>query len=327
MYDIVGEEIAQRINIVDVVGRYVELHQKGNEYFGLCPFHAEITPSFSVTPATGKFYCFGCGVGGNVITFLSKYKDISYKEACQELIDEIGTNAPEWQYSETYSYIRKYNSYFRNQRKQYSHTVLDHNVLENFVKTSILPWLSEGISQEAMDKYEVMLDVQSGRIVYPVYSNEGELINVKGRLLYDDMRSSDEPKYMNYYKVGVADYLQCYSVNKDFIKEKNEIIIFEGIKSCMKMDDIGIHNCVSAETSRLSDEQIRFLISLQSDVVIAFDKDVEIEKIRKNLYMLRRFVNTSVIYDRFNLLPDKHSPIDMGRDVWNKLYESKIQLR
>ena len=93
--DEIVEEVRQRNDIVDVISSYVRLNKKGSNYFGLCPFHNEKTGSFSVTPGKQMFYCFGCHVGGNVITFVQKYENMTFTEAVRMLADRAGMTLPE----------------------------------------------------------------------------------------------------------------------------------------------------------------------------------------------------------------------------------------
>ena len=97
--DDIIEEVRQKNDIVDVVSQYVKLTRKGSSYFGLCPFHNEKTPSFSVTPGKQMYYCFGCGAGGNVITFLMEYENYTFQEALSSLADRAGVNLPKMEYS------------------------------------------------------------------------------------------------------------------------------------------------------------------------------------------------------------------------------------
>ena len=94
------EEVLRANNIVDVVGTYVHLQKKGANYFGLCPFHNEKSPAFSVSEPKQMFYCFGCGAGGNAVTFLMKYENYSFQEALQTLADRAGIKLPEVDYTE-----------------------------------------------------------------------------------------------------------------------------------------------------------------------------------------------------------------------------------
>ena len=93
------EEVRTKNDIVDLISGYVKLQKKGSTYFGLCPFHNEKTPSFSVTPARQMFYCYGCGAGGNAITFLMQYENFSFVEAMQVLAERAGVKLPEREYS------------------------------------------------------------------------------------------------------------------------------------------------------------------------------------------------------------------------------------
>ena len=94
------EEVRARNDIVDVVSGYVRLQKKGANHFGLCPFHNEKSPSFSVSQGKQMYYCFGCGAGGNVITFLQQYENASFQEAVKMLADRAGIKLPEAEYSE-----------------------------------------------------------------------------------------------------------------------------------------------------------------------------------------------------------------------------------
>ena len=142
----------------------------------------------------------------------------------------------------------------------------------------------------------------------------------------EDWKELKLPKYINYYKVGTMDYLQGLCFKKEIIKRKDEVIIFEGIKSCMKAEGWGFDNVISAETSALNSFQIKLLIGLHCDVVIAFDKDKDIEDVMKGIDWLPKFTNVYVINDRRNLLGDKsekNSPVDKGEAIWKELYDNR----
>ena len=94
------EEVRMKNDIVDVISGYVRLQKKGANYFGLCPFHNEKSPSFSVSPGKQMYYCFGCGAGGNVYTFIQEYENYTFPEAVKMLADRAGVNLPEIEYSE-----------------------------------------------------------------------------------------------------------------------------------------------------------------------------------------------------------------------------------
>ena len=97
--DDIIEEVRSKNDIVDVVSQYVKLTRKGSSYFGLCPFHNEKTPSFSVTPGKQMYYCFGCGAGGNVFNFIMEYENFTFGEALKYLADRAGVELPKIEYS------------------------------------------------------------------------------------------------------------------------------------------------------------------------------------------------------------------------------------
>ena len=97
--DDIIEEVRQKNDIVDVVSQYVRLTRRGSTYFGLCPFHNEKTPSFSVTPGKQMYYCFGCGAGGNVYNFIMEYENYTFGEALKHLADRAGVELPKIEYS------------------------------------------------------------------------------------------------------------------------------------------------------------------------------------------------------------------------------------
>lgn len=319
--DDVIQDIINKVDIVDYIGQYLTLTKKSNDYFCCCPFHNEKTPSFSITPNKKRYYCFGCGEGGNVITFLQNYEGISFISAVQKLTNQYGIKTSTLIKSPTITFLKQANR--KKLDNPTGHIILPPNTLSKFEKSDITEWINEGIPQKIMDKYGVMLDKKSNRIVYPVYDFDGNLINIKGRTLYDEYKTLGIPKYINYYKVGDLDYFQGINLKKKLIQQQNEVIIFEGIKSCMKADSYGFYHSVSSETSHLSPYQIKLLLKLKCNVVIAFDKDKAKEKVIKNAEILKKFTNVYIIYDKNNLLGEKDSPVDCGKEVWKTLYEQK----
>lgn len=316
--------IINNVDIVEYIGQYTELKQKGDNFFGLCMFHEEVTASFSVNPAAKKYYCFGCGCGGNVITFSAKINRISFDNAALRLASELNIDTVKKQKSPTVAILKQLAKDVR--LPEVERQPLDPSELDKYTKATIRQWEAEGIPQFIINKYGVRIDVQSNRIVYPVYDNNGNLINIKGRTMFEDYKSMRIPKYINYYKVGTVDYLQGYYMKKHLISAANEIIIFEGIKSCMKADSYGYYNSVSCETHKLNPFQIKFLIGLRCDIVIAFDKDVDFKKILDNVSMLKRFANVFIVRDTKDLLEKKDSPVDKGKEIWEKLYYDKIRV-
>jgi len=325
------EAIKENVDIVEFIGDYVELHKKGREYFGKCPFHDERTGSFSVTPRNQTYFCFGCQKGGDIITFCQDFLDMSYDKTIEYLGGVAGITPEKTRISPAVRFIRKTAKKKKNKQVAEKHKILDPRIMRNFQKREITKWVQEGIPQKVMDFYEVRYDQQSKRIVYPVYDHAGNLINIKGRTIYDNYKDLDIPKYINYEPVGDLDYFQGFYAKKSALLDSKEIIIFESLKSVMKADSYGYMNSVSAETSHITIFQARILIKMHCDVVLAFDSDVPLFKIKNNdvIKQLCQFTNVFVVTDTKGLLgkrEEKNSPVDKGKDVWDELYETRIKL-
>lgn len=324
-------EIKENIDIADFIGEYVELKKRGREYIGKCPFHDERTGSFTVTPHKGMYYCFGCKKGGDIIDFCREYLNMAYDEAISYLAGVAGISANKSAISTTVKYLKK-STKKKKKVESCKHEILNKSILSGFEHRRINKWIEEGIPQSIMDQYGVAYDKKANRIIYPVYDNAGNLINIKGRTLYDNYKELDIPKYMNYYPVGDLDYLQALCFKREIILKTGEVIIFESLKSVMKLDSFGKqYNSIASETSQLNIFQVKAIIALHCNVVIAYDNDVTLEEIKnkETIQILCRFTNVYAVIDKDGLLgskKDKNSPVDKGEEIWDMLYETKIKI-
>lgn len=324
------EEIEKNVDLLEYVSQNIEMRQQGAEYFGSCPLHVDKTPSFSVTPSKNKFYCFSCGNGGGIISFLMKYENMCFDDAVQKAAELGNVDMSKMCQSQTVAFLRS--TIKRNQKKECAaHDIIPNAEWEKYQPGEINEWIDEGIRQEELDYFDIRLDNKTNRIVYPVRDIEGNLINIKGRTRFPNYKLFKIAKYINYFKVGCLDYFQCLDKTKEFVTEKGEVVIFESIKSVMKCFGWGYKHCVSAENHTLTDEQIRLLVKMRVDVVFAYDKDVNYfakgtwEQIEK----LKKFTNVYIIEDKENLLgskEQKNSPADLGQEVWEKLYKKKRRI-
>lgn len=325
------EEFLDTINgsvkLIDYIGQFIELRKHGENWFGHCPWHVDKTASFCVNERGNYYHCFSCGRGGKIINFLIDYKSLSFSEAVEEASRISGIDTKKMCQSES----MKYNRMLRRKKsssEKFKHQIIQYSEYDKFSQEPIPEWENEGIDPQIIRMFDVRIDHRGNRIVYPVYDNDENLINIKGRTRYSGYKKLGVPKYINYYKVGRVDYFQGLNVTKAYILEKKEIIIFEGIKSVMKLMSFGIKNSVSAEKHNLTIEQIRILIRLGVDVVLAYDADVNYKdkKIEKDINTLKRFAKVSIIEDRYGLLggaEKKNSPVDCGLEIWTTLYNER----
>ncbi len=320
-------ELNQKVNLADYVGNFIELSPRSNgDLYGKCPLHDDKTPSFSVNTRENLFYCFSCGRGGGIIQYLMKYEGLSIDEAVQKVCRLAKIDPGKLCTSETVRFLRKMKR--ETSQKEVKHPILDEAEYLRYADEVPAEWLQEGISAATMKAFEVRVDNRANRIVYPVRNRAGELINIKGRTRFPNYKEMHLQKYINYKTVGTMDYFQGLHLTEPFIREKHEAIVFESIKSVMKCWDCGIKNTISAEKHDLTPEQIRLLISLRADVVLAYDSDVcyQNAKIVEDIRRLARFTNVYIIEDSEGVLggkEGKNSPIDLGGDIFQKLYEKR----
>jgi len=319
------KEINASVNLVEYVSTRLDLMKRGKNYFCNCPLHEDKTPSLSFNEEKNLFYCFSCGRGGGIINYLIEYEGYDFDSAVIRASELGNIDLSKVCQSRTISFLRDITEDTPANKKD-EHKILDKSIYNMYSKEPITLWQEEGISQEVMDLFEIRIDKRANRIVYPVYDMGNNFINVKGRTMYSSYKELKIPKYMNYYGVNTLDYFQGYNIAKNYIKD--DITIFEGIKSVMKVFSWGYKNCVSAECHSLSDEQVDILIKMGKDVTLAFDADVDYHSadIREVTDKLKRVLNVYVI-EPLGLISDKESPPDRGKDVWETLYENRRRVR
>ena len=325
--------MAEQIDIVEYIGRTETLHKKGKNYFCCCPFHkGDDTPSLCVYPADNKWYCFGCGAGSSIYDWIMKYNNLSFHEAIEEVADITNTDMTECVESESIATLKELKKLkTQDKEEQVPRKILDFK--DDYINkySNELPeeWLAEDMTEQALRTYNIRVDLSANRIVYPVLDSEGYLIGVKGRTRIDAYKQLGLSKYINYYKIGTIDYFQGWQQALLEIKKEKSVVIFEGIKSCIKCWGWGIRNTIAAETSKLSDGQLQLLIKTSiPEIIFAFDSDQDFYKLAKDdkIQMLRKFTKVSIITDRKKRLGEKMSPADMGEGIFRDLLDERIRI-
>lgn len=327
------QEINENVDLLEYVEQSIDLKPQGKDFFGHCPLHVDRTPSFSITPDKNTFYCFGCGRGGGIISYLISYEGMKYDQAVEKAATLASVDVKMMCKSQTVLYARRAKKLNQLKACEIKHEILPMKKILEYQKEPITEWVNEGISQDVMDLYEIRIDRKANRIVYPVYDMSGNLINIKGRTRFKNYKALGIAKYMNYYPIGTMDYFQGWKIAEPYVKETGELIIVESIKSVMKLYGYGIKNVVSAEKHNLSPDQIKWIISQDyiKNVVLGWDSDVSYSEaeVRRNINSLKKFVNIFVIEDSDGLLGGveaKNSPIDKGIEIWNKIYEVRKKI-
>ena len=327
------QEICDNVNLLEYVEQTMNFEQRGSDYFARCIKHIDDTPSFSITPSKNKFYCFSCGRGGSIINYLMMYEGMSYEDAVYKAAKLASVDLNSMCQSQTVLINRKRKRETEKKTDTFLRPILDKCLYNKYQKGPVQLWLDEGIRQEELNLFEIRIDNDSNRIVYPVYDMDGNFINVKGRTLFKNYKTLGiKNKYINYFKIGVMDYFQGYSVTAPYIEESKEVKIFEALKSTMKLFGHGIRDTMSAEKHTLTFEQIQWLIKSDiENVVLCWDSDVSYssKEVRQDINLLKRFMNVYIVPEINNVLggPEaKNSPIDCGIDTWKYLYKNRKKI-
>lgn len=324
------EELIKSIDIVEYISQFVDLVQRGEEWWGLSCFKDEKTPSFSVRQQPPVFFDYSSGIGGNVFTFVKHYFNCSGREAIEKLKDYSGLTGldvvPRHKMATT-TVCRKY-APRKSSFKPSTAIILPDNYMEKYEKREdkLVVWENEGISRASLDKFQVYYDDFSERLVYPIRNIDGKIVNIGGRTLDPEWKEKKMRKYTYFYSWGTIDTIYGVAENIEDIKKSQEIIIFEGCKSVLLADTWGIHNCGAILTSHLNPNQMKILAKLGCRVVFALDKDVRIRD-DHNIAKLKQYVNVEYIWDYKDLLDEKDAPVDKGKEVFKKLYKSRLKYK
>lgn len=300
------EEIRLQNDIVDVVSEYVSLRQKGNSYFGLCPFHNEKTPSFSVSIEKQFYYCFGCGAAGNVYSFVMQMENYDFVEAVKKLADRVHITLPEPEYSakakeqeqqkQTLFEIHKQTGRFYydklheqvgiqalnylNQRqiipavqKKFGigYAPAGHQILLDYLK-------GKGFQISDMVKSGLIMENKTGdgyhdrfynRLMFPIFDVAGRVIGFGGRII-----AKGEPKYLNSPETILFNKSKTlYGLNFAKSAKKREFILVEGYMDMITVYQAGFHNVVAALGTAFNIEHARSLKKFADDVILLYDSD------------------------------------------------------
>ena len=305
--DEVVEEVRLRSDIVDVISRYVNLRKKGRYYIGLCPFHQERTPSFTVTPDKQIFYCFGCHAGGDVFKFLMLKERLAFDEAVRLLAQQAGVAVPlaqeklqqgtEKKNAHLYKIIALARDFFCESllthraaepaRKYLEKRGLPAEIIERFQlgyalpgRSSLLVHLSsKGFRAEDVVRAGLAVvgdggkyyDRFSQRIIFPIWDPAGRVVGFSGRVL-----DGSQPKYINtpetpfFYK---GNLLYGLHLARAAIKEKGFAVIVEGYMDVIAAHQYGLCNTVASMGTSLTSEQVKLLKHYTKNVYVAYDAD------------------------------------------------------
>lgn len=295
------QELRLKTDVVDLISSYVSLKKRGNTYVGLCPFHNEKTPSFTVYENTQSFYCFGCGAGGDSVSFMRKIENLDYIDAIKVLAQRAGMQMPDDGYDDSLSKKRRTILEINRETARFYHNYM----MSEQGKVGLQYFLNRGLSQKtirhfglgyAPNKWDELLkhlkskgynisdmlaagvvrkgekgyyDYFRNRVMTPIIDVRGNFIAFGGRVLDDS-----KPKYIN-----TSDTLVYKKTNEvfglNYAKDsgKDSLILCEGYMDVIAMHQAGFTNAVAGCGTALTNEQVRLLSRYAKEIILVYDND------------------------------------------------------
>ena len=302
------EQVRQASDIVEVIGQYVRLKKRGRNFLALCPFHVEKTPSFSVSPDRQIYHCFGCGKGGNVFTFLMEHENMTFIEAVKHLAARAGIRIPEKkvddkskeQYERLHYAHQVALEYFRSvlYSKKYHNKIMKYLHETRRISDESIELFQIGLSGEDWDgflKYALKKDLfpkdlalaglvtfsQKSdkyydrfrqRLIFPIFNLSDKPIAFGGRAL----KKGESAKYVNSPETPLyskSNVLYGLNFTRQFVREKNEVIIVEGYFDLISLYQAGIKNVVASSGTAFTPQQARLLARFTDMAYLFFDAD------------------------------------------------------
>lgn len=322
------DEVSGKTDIVGLIGEYVNLEQRGNDFWGCCPFHHEKTPSFSVSPDKKFYYCFGCHAAGNAFNFIMQMENVSYAESIEILAKKAGvqlvyensgssmqksddTSKLKQEYIDLYNRVSTSFSYMLTETPQ-GKFALDYIIKRGITRETIekfklgyspsdRKWLrgfleKKNYSKEFLDKSGLFSSRYpeyaffSDRLMFPIFDRNGQVVAMGGRFLRGDSEKS--PKYLNsgdLIQYKKGSTLYAFNFAKQAIRESKKVIFCEGYMDVIAYHQCGINYAVAPLGTALTDEQILLVKNLVDEVYLSFDSDGAGQKATKRaIFMCRK---------------------------------------
>ena len=346
------DEIKNVADIVSVIGDYVELKRSGSNYIGLCPFHNEKTPSFSVSPSKGIFHCFGCGIGGDVISFIMQKEGLTYPEAIKFLADKLGiiveTNEVN---KEKYEHRKKLYEINNDAKLFFYKNLLINDIPKNYIKKRELNnsminkfvigyadgknslyryLLSKGHQKDDIielglvnqDKKGNLYDKFKNRLMFPIDDVRGNIIGFGGRTLIDDKaKYMNSPQSLAYDKskhiYGVSNLKNSTKVGK--------IILVEGYMDVVSLTNYGFDFAIASLGTSLTHDQAKLIKRYCKNIYICYDGDSAGQNATSRAIEIfkEQDISPSIIVIPDNLDPDDYIK-KYGNENFNKLIDNAL---
>jgi len=346
------EEIKSKLDIVDIVGKYVQLKNAGKNYSGRCPFHVEKTPSFIVSPELQRYKCFGCGESGDVFNFVQKIENIDFVETLEKLAKEAGVTLVKQKTNTVYQRLEEINKkaaiYFFKQLKDKKNTLAleyihSRGITDESIQKFGIGYAAGGFGLleyiQSKEKYSKTELLQSGlfveregklrgkffkRIMFPIRSSSGKVIAFTGRVLPGNDYG---PKYMNSPETPIyhkSDNLYGQYESRQEARKEDFIILCEGTTDVISAHQIGIENIVAPLGTALTKEQLEKVSKLTKNVLFLFDSDTAGQKAVEKAFILSQELSLNTYATNTSPFKDIDEMIKSKPKEFKKLVEKRV---
>ena len=350
------QDLLNRVDVVEVVSRYVRLKKAGANFSGLCPFHNEKTPSFSVSPSKQFYHCFGCGAHGNAIGFLMSYGGMGYVDAVKDLASGVGMQVPEWQprtpqeiqqkerETDLYGLLERAMEFYRAELKRSPRAIeylkrrgLTGEIAARF-RVGYAPDDWQGL-KGAFPNYEDKSLVEAGlvivnedkrydrlrdRIVFPIFNARGAVIGFGGRVINDE----DTPKYLNSPETPVFEKgREVYGLvqARDALRNSGRVLVVEGYMDVVALAQFGVGYAVATLGTATTPVHVTKLLRLTDELVFSFDGDAAGRKAAWRALEVSLPLAADAKPIRFLFLPEEDDPDTYIRKHGKEAFERLVR--
>ncbi|QOY36175.1 DNA primase [Anaerobacillus isosaccharinicus] len=336
------EKIRNSVDIVDVISEYVQLKKQGRNLIGLCPFHGENTPSFSVSPEKQLYHCFGCGAGGNAFSFMMAIEGYEFLDSVKHLATKANIDLPELEKSETSNASSELNAMIAGNElaaKLYHHLLMNTEQGKDALDYLVRRGFTEEMIQQfslgfAPDSWETLtqffqkrnvplhymeqigllakrdfdgklFDRYRNRVIFPIWNKDGKVIGFGGRVL-----GNEQPKYLNSSDSKVfnkSNTLYGLHIARPEMRKKNEAVLFEGYVDVIAAWQAGVRNGIATLGTAITDEQAKLIRRNAQTVIVCYDSD---NAGLKATYRAIQILEANDCYVKVARLPEGYDPDD-----------------
>lgn len=349
--------VRQSANITEVISQYLPIEKKGRNFVALCPFHEDSNPSMTISEDKQIYKCFVCGAGGNVFTFVSKFKNISFIQSVKEVADFVNIPLDIPDYTKDITVNKKHAHLYQimQDATDYMHFKLinsQESMINEYVKKrhlseedlnyfnvgyesehSLVSFLNKkGYENEVLQQINLINEgdygvrsVFNNRLLFPIHSSTGDVVGYSGRALVDDDNTA---KYINSNENTIytkGEVLYNYHRAKDVAKQQSEIYLVEGVMDVIGFYQAGVLNAVATLGTALTENQARLLKSLSNNVILSYDGDSagRLATVKAIDLLLKHNFTIEVLYGFDQLDPDDYLR-EKGKEAFQKATTERI---